>query len=88
MDQLSKCCVCDKQTACTLIKSTCSSKMLPYCRSCLASGYESYDEMVSYGFLFDQFSPSMQHKVIAPTLLFLNKTIDQFNADVLNREKV
>lgn len=82
---MSKCCVCGKETDCTALKSTCSDNILTYCSICLQNGYESYDELVNYGLIFECFSPSMQNRVIVPTLRYLGKSLDEFNEEVERR---
>lgn len=82
---MTKCCVCGQQVACTQLKSTCSDKILSYCPACLQSGFESYEELVSFGFLYDNFSPSMINKILNPSLRYYRKSIEQFNEDVLKQ---
>lgn len=79
---MSKCCVCKKEENCIAVKSTCSSKVLTYCQSCLTRGYEAYEELVACGLVYECLSPSMRERIVNPTLKYFNKTVEQFNAEV------
>lgn len=66
-------------------KSTISNKNIAYCMDCLYSGREPYIDLVSFGWEFDMFNKTYQQKVIMPTLVFNNKTVQQFNDDVIKK---
>ena len=78
-----KCDVCGQENTCQAVKSTCSDRVFNYCINCLRQRYEVYDELVKYGFTYDTFSPKFRSMVVTPTLQYYNKTVEQFNADVI-----
>ena len=78
-----KCAVCEQEAPCYEVSSTCSNKIYPYCVACIRNGYEVYDELVKYGFTYDTFTPKFRSMVVTPTLQYYNKTVEQFNADVI-----
>jgi hypothetical protein len=82
-----KCCVCGRADKWVSdYKNTLTKESMPYCLDCWVAGREPYEVLVDYGWDFEMFTKSYQQKIIAPTLLFYNKTIDQFNEDINRRE--
>lgn len=83
---INKCCVCGSSTkeltTCTCTLDTISKT---YCTSCLMAGFEPYDDLVNFGWEFGRFTDSYKQKIIIPTLRLNNKTVDQFNADVMKK---
>lgn len=66
-------------------KSTLSDKKVCYCRDCLFYGREPYEDLVFFGWEFNMFNKKYQQKIIMPTLAFNNKTVQQFNEDVIKK---
>jgi hypothetical protein len=64
------------------LQSTLNKKSQPYCLACLQAGYEPYSDLVEFGYDFMMFNKVYQQKVILPTLILNNKTVQQFNEDV------
>jgi hypothetical protein len=63
-------------------KSTLSKNMTNYCMDCLFSGREPYEDLVNFGWEYGWFNKPYQQKIILPTLVFNNKTVQQFNEEV------
>ena len=81
-----KCAVCGRSGSDVAeYKSTLSNEKLLYCMDCLYSGREPYDDLVNFGWEYSWFNKTFQQKVILPTLAFNNKTIQQFNEDVIKK---
>ena len=79
---MSKCCVCKAETHTHKVKSTLSTNELEYCTTCLANKYESYEELVNFGWTSDIFPLHFKRLVVYPSLRYYNISVDQFNTDV------
>jgi hypothetical protein len=77
------CCVCGRSGS-DVTENTCSltNQKAPYCLDCWWSGREPYDELVAFGWEFEQFNTDYQQRIIKPTLDFRCKSIQQFNEEV------
>ena len=75
------CCVC-KQKADFVACSSTGAFTLAYCKSCADKGLEPYDLLVSLGF-YEDFNDTYRENVVKPSLEYYGKTVEQFNADVL-----
>ena len=86
---LGKCSICgvENDTIQEVPSTLNKNKKKLYCFNCLAIGLESYDDLVSHCWDFDMFNKTYQQRIILPTLSFNNKTIQQFNEDVMNKRK-
>ena len=83
------CCVCGNTvTEHEMYTSTVVSEKKPYCLTCISSGFEPYDDLVSYGFDYDMFSESFRERILNPTIRRNRKSIEQFNADVETRQNM
>ena len=72
----------------TLIKS--SSSILTkepkvYCFNCILSGFEPYKDLVDFGWEYGMFNNTFQQKIILPTLALNNKSVKEFNEDVIKK---
>lgn len=85
---MSKCCVCGAESQTHKVKSTLSKNELDYCVTCLANKYESYDELVNFGWRYEMYSQHYKRLVVYPSLTYYNKNIKQFNDDVLGQKGV
>lgn len=85
---MSKCCVCGAESQTCNVKSTLSKNELDYCVTCLANKYESYDELVNFGWEYDVYPQHYRRLVVYPSLTYYNKNIKQFNEDVRRQKDV
>lgn len=56
-----------------------------YCFNCILSGFESYEDLVNFGWEYGMFNKKFQKKIVLPTLSFNGKSIKQFNEDVIKK---
>ena len=79
---MGECCVCKAETHTDKVKSTLSTNELEYCATCLANKYESYEELVNFGWEYEVYPTHYRRLVVYRSLLAYGKTITQFNEDV------
>ena len=83
---MDKCCVCgnSKPDLDTYI-SILTKEPKVYCFNCIISGFEPYEDLVNFGWEFEQFSKTFQRKSLLPTLILNGKSVKQFNEDVIKK---
>lgn len=83
---MDKCCVCGHSTSdLDIYMSVLTKELKPYCFNCIISGFEPYEDLVNFGWEFEQFSKTFQQKCLLPTLILNSKTVKQFNEDVIKK---
>lgn len=81
-----KCCVCGHTTNdLNTYISTLTKEPKVYCFNCIISGFEPYEDLVSFGWEYGMFNKTFQQKIILPTLALNDKDVKQFNEDVKKR---
>lgn len=83
---MSKCAVCNKETKTTVCCSSCGGISFAYCDECLQAGREPYDALVGMGLYYEDIRETYRRIILLPSLKFYNKTVEEFNADVLKLE--
>lgn len=79
------CYVCGKVTNIEHeLMSPLDKKLHFYCTECIAKGLENYNDLINYGWEYNQFSKSYRNKIVYPTLLYNQKTVEQFDKEVRN----
>ena len=79
---MSKCCICGKEENLYKVKCTVSKDIKEYCLNCLRQGLEDYQSLVQFGWKFRFFNDQFRQKLLLPTLVYNNKSVQQFDADV------
>lgn len=83
---MNKCCVCGHSTPdLDTYMSILTKEPKVYCFNCIISGFEPYEDLVNFGWEFEQFSKTFQQKCLLPTLILNSKTVKQFNEDVIKK---
>lgn len=78
------CDVCGKEVQHTYVCcSACGATSYRYCLNCLNNGIEPYGALVGMGLPYESIAWSFRNRVLDPSLKFHNKTVEQFNADVI-----
>ena len=82
------CCVCNRAGSdVTECKSTLTDEEILYCKDCLDSGREPYEDLIAVGWEFNKFAKTYRERIIIPTLTFNKKTVEQFNTDVWKKRQ-
>ena len=83
---MDKCCVCGQTTndLDTYI-SILTKEPKVYCFNCILSGFEPYEDLVNFGWEYGMFNKTFQQKIVLPTLALNNKSIKEFNEDVIKK---
>ena len=84
---MGKCDVCGKEAETVGCCSSCGGASFAYCQECLSAGREPYDALVGMGLIYDCINKTYKQKILLPSLKFYNKTIEEFNADVMKMDE-